>query len=484
MTTLAVESRIRSLTRPGLVEFVAALFEARGYDTHVEEGAVVATDAGQTIRIGVTSHSLLRDLGVGRSNAAEGDLLVAPNGLADRPTGDRVLDASDLREMLLYAIDRPTATQLCARHLGAPPEELTPTATARGRRWLSGASSPDRTATDATIPVVVVSVIVLVGVMAVAGAVGSPSGVGAGVFGAGAGHDPSAPQTDSAGGTNSSTDDGVNWSAVRVSRTPPPNQVVVGDPDPSEPTTTGPPDGVDRPPARFVATHERALENRSYRLRVHVRSHYLGDVSGAGERRTTVARVAGDRFVSTETISVANQTRRDRAVYRDGDDWYVVDGPRGDATYRRFDGPGPLAGSSPGDLGATLLKRYLSAPDLRVVGPIATRNGSVFWVSGREPPTVSGFEDVREYAVSATLSRSGVVTNLTARFDVPTSAGFLRVTVEIQYDRLGEATVPTPEWHESARRATERSPEPSGRLSESPPGRPDASASMVHHMSR
>jgi len=107
--------RFRSLSAAERLAFLAAVWEARGYDTRVEDGFVEASRREESIRIGV----------VGRlaRNPPDSDLLVDTRDsrrlrlLADE-RGATVLPPGELRSLVLYGIDREVAEELVREHFG------------------------------------------------------------------------------------------------------------------------------------------------------------------------------------------------------------------------------------------------------------------------------------------------------------------------------------------------------------------------------
>lgn len=122
--TAAFARRFRALSASERRRFLAALWTARGYDTRVDDGVVVAEADAETVRIDVA----------GRLSRADSDAdVVVGLGDADR-LRDRARDAgaeflapADLHHLLLYGIDRETGEPIAREHLGTslslPPRE-------------------------------------------------------------------------------------------------------------------------------------------------------------------------------------------------------------------------------------------------------------------------------------------------------------------------------------------------------------------------
>lgn len=98
----AVERRLRGLDGAARTALAADVFAARGFETRVEGGVVVAQRGDRRRRVRV-------------------------DGAA---TDGRRLDTAALAEMLYYGVDRAERDRLCERHLGAAPAGLD---TRRGR---------------------------------------------------------------------------------------------------------------------------------------------------------------------------------------------------------------------------------------------------------------------------------------------------------------------------------------------------------------
>lgn len=114
VSTAAFGRALRSLGPDERAAFVADLWTARGFETTVEGTTVVATHPGRSGRTRIACGPTNRGL-------EDVDAVIALEEASGADSADaRVIGAGDLREMLLYALDRDEARALTERHLGRP----------------------------------------------------------------------------------------------------------------------------------------------------------------------------------------------------------------------------------------------------------------------------------------------------------------------------------------------------------------------------
>jgi hypothetical protein len=162
-----LESHICRLSSESLAAFVVDLWMARGFETSHKGTHIIASRGEETRFIYLlTGHATTPPT----ETPYSADIVITvghPQAGAERATelGARLLHASDLAEMLHYAIDPDVAADLCESHFGASPEEL------RFRPW----ERIRRTVTEPDIgmmtAITVVSLLLAVGGGAVFGVV-------------------------------------------------------------------------------------------------------------------------------------------------------------------------------------------------------------------------------------------------------------------------------------------------------------------------
>ena len=112
--------RLRELDREALVRFVADLESARGGTVErTDGGLLVERPTGERRRLAVTTDR--RPTGVGDGTDPGIDAVVVARAVAGDalPDGVRVVDASDLHAMALYAVDRDALPAILDRHFGS-----------------------------------------------------------------------------------------------------------------------------------------------------------------------------------------------------------------------------------------------------------------------------------------------------------------------------------------------------------------------------
>lgn len=138
----AFARRLRQLDRGAFGAFVAALWAASGWETRVEDGVVIAERGDERQRLAIAPPRPL--LGWWHSEIVPDDAdAIVRAGRSDHSLPGRqsaaaagqipIVDATELRERLLFGLDPGAADRLCAEHLGV----LT-----RNGRWGSGGPLP------------------------------------------------------------------------------------------------------------------------------------------------------------------------------------------------------------------------------------------------------------------------------------------------------------------------------------------------------
>lgn len=444
---------LASMDGADLAALAADLWSARGHETTVE-GSRVVIDDGTVIRC-VPSRgrrgpdSPIRDpdvdVVVTAREAAETDRSVP----GDRP---RVVDPEGLRGMLLYGVDRETASGLFETHFDRPitveaatTSPVDGVAAATGRPLLG---------------------LVLLVAIAVPLAVAAGAGVGG-------------PPAD---------DPGPTVPAMPVpSATPSPSPVESFDPPAGGgslfryPPGVGPSGVTD--PAALAAAHREAVSPAPWDLLLIYRGS--ADLVHP-DRRWVSSRQTVDRSTDTRywfRVTGLARTGADSfepVIYDDfGDDRYNYRRTAGAPAprYRRTHVP------SAGDAGvftavsAAYVRRYLSTTQTRVeVVPYGVTNRYRVVATGT-PLAIQG--PVKDYRAVAAVDRRGLVYRLEVAYTRPGTSGsgaatatpppvvYPGLTAEefggsvrfrMVFRDVGDATVGVPSWYEAARNATNGTP--------------------------
>jgi hypothetical protein len=400
-----VEYHLRRLDTAACRAFVADLWAARGFETTRDGDVVVAVrgDESQVVYPVAGRRPPTPDRPV--------DVVVAPAGAREDADDARYLDATDLREMLLYAVDRDVAADVCTRHLGASPGELPPPLPTRLRSRGEAVASVIRS--TPFVLVVALSLAVL----------------------AGATLDPPVATGDDQRGA-------APTPAETPTATPPPD------------TAATPAVGVDQSGvtnlSALAAAHSRALETRSYTVWVDYSRPRGWEPNGTRIQRDVDIAVSGDRYLGTTAIEMADNRTPLQEVYYDGRDWYIADTSGEKTRYRHVHASGgaPDLDADPSTLRYTLVTQYLSTPETAVTERVDRDGRTYYRVVGRGRPTGLGVHGVEDYSVVAYVDSRGLVRDLTARYRRDTDDGPVDVVVEVTYGRLGTTTVTPPAWYE------------------------------------
>ena len=420
-----VRRRLRGLSNERFVAFVAALWTARGAETRINGAYVEARHGDRVERLrAVTGRRVPSDGDA--ADAADVLVLSRPASVVEGTSGfdGRVVDADDLHAMVLYAVPRAAADDLCRRFFDRP---------------LTTDSEPPRSVVERVPEKSAPIVVGLLGVaLVVAGVLGGPlSGESASVVGA-----PESVGNDAAAQVET---DG-----------PPPTLTPQGgagtDADPGMTDAEGYPPGLGPDgvvDAGVLAdTHAKAVTGRSYRLTISHREYvdgrwnayrretvsvaspteYRADLDGAGDLRRA------DLVVSEVEAFADGETRYERRVVADEfDRTYTVE-----ATPVRGvrNGEGRHA-----DRAERYVEWFLSVSESEVVDVVARGDTRYYWVSLGEDPYVG----IENSTGSALVDEDGVVHQIRRQYDYPDD-GNVSAVVVLRYDDFDETTVRPPAW--------------------------------------
>jgi hypothetical protein len=434
--------------REAAAAFVAALFDARGFETTLVDGGAVRVVDGDDSRLFVVA---------GDGPPTDADVVVDPRGGAARrdaaaDAGADYLGPGALYRALLYAVDRDAAATVVETHLGVPFD-----ADAPGSR-LDGAITTLRNWT-ADAPAVTLVALALV-VAAVGGALTL------------AGTDPlsgEAPAADAGvvGDAGSGGPTGAAVGGVTDSGALPPG---LGS------------DGVENVTA-LAEAHRNATDGRAYEVLVLGRGQaepirHRPQLASYYGRPPPWYRLRQRISVERPTVYRSRVTGV-RAARGNGTESVVYDDyADGVAVYRRVGGenvsprfdrsdlrPGIVADGT-----AAYVTRYL-----RTTNATVERVGTNYRVTATGTPRyLAG--DVTDYAAVAWVSPEGVVFRLEVTYDPadsgartdtrtpsPTSVvGDQPHTFAMIYEDIGEQTVSRPYWYDRARNATTDATHPAG----------------------
>jgi hypothetical protein len=245
--------------------------------------------------------------------------------------------------------------------------------------------------------------------------------------------------------------------------TPTPTVTPAPVPVPGEPSTPrGPPalapglseEGV-FDPVRLADAHAATLSNTSFTVVREERRRYLNGSLRSSYRSVVRVSEGGERFrYELNQTDVRGETRHEQrlARYSDGSVVYVATTRGGRTTYSIVGGAGGPADPSTvlpdnatarfgvlrlfGSLRFEVLDRR--TVNGRTVYRLAVENGS---------QTLGGLRDV---TMNATVREDGVVTSYRLAYDVSD----IRVTVDVEFRRIGDTRSTPPAWLPAARNAT------------------------------
>ena len=476
----AVGARLADLDPAALTAFVAAVYDARGWETAVSDGGVRATPPGEDEprRLVVAA-----DLG-------------GPGG-ADAVDAVDAVDADDLYELLAYAVDADDRAALCRRFLDCDPAELTddgrdgsgavrtgrePAASTAGRERggdgrVSGgptAAAPGSGGDAAELTddaddgrrrrVLVAGLVALLVVVGVVAAVGSPP-VGSDEAAVGdAGGNTTATATATATATTTAT---ATRTPVETTVVPRP-EVRMGGGLPPAPGVVrvreGYPPGVDAGgvtnASALAAAHRTALTNGSYRLSVEYREYVGGRPTGRVHEQTlvenatryrstvtTVGAFRGDAWAAANATTYADgeraYTRLTNETYADGT--VILTESATEAESAGGDGWRSVAVTADRDRFASRTAGYLlwllDDGDSTVVGSFERDGRTWVWI-GVQPGSAAGTDAVG----SVLVDERGLVRGIHYEYTyLPADSSSVRAVVSMEMTPTN-ASVVEPAW--------------------------------------
>ncbi|AUX07844.1 hypothetical protein AArcSl_0189 [Halalkaliarchaeum desulfuricum] len=447
--TRKIGRRFRALDADERLEFLAALWAARGFETTIQGEVIVASRDGDEVRIGATAgsriHRLYADIVARISGSERGtqvDVLV--DAFGDRsgfssPRNDSVrrLAPTELRQLLAYGVDRETGDRLAREYLETPLVVEESTQSPVG----SAVASP------AVVALVVLAIAVVVVSLSGVGLPGDPFDAREG------------PAT-SGGASTTTWEDSASADASARSE-------VTEDDRLADRNSSLPPglslSGVEDA-TRLAHAHRRSLPtSRTFEMAFEGPPDVVG-YQGLVVTSTTWEAETSIRYRGATSATLANEDElheRGTDVFADGDREYIrihekeiengVDdsgnettGP-GEYTYRDFQVGTFL---SPTDTpSATRIPRYLDSNATRV--EVATERTETRYVVFATEPPASLPDTVESYRARAIVRPDGVVLRLEVTYERSDVDRSVRYTQRVS--KLDRTTVSPPAWVESAR---------------------------------
>lgn len=421
-----LEARVRGLESESLAAFVTDLWTARGFETDRDGAFVTARRGGETHvvyvltgRAGTPSVETASpvDVVVAAGRPGRGETLAAE-------VNARFVDAAGLTEMLRYAVTRDVAADLCERHFGAAPGELTFPPQDRVRRAVAGLEI------ETVVTVIFALFVVAVGAGAAFGL--ADPGV------AGDGTPDEAAVTP--GTVTSPGGDG-------------PRTVTVG--AGSSPTEAGVSN-----PASVPGVSETGISNASRLAAAHAATvagsssytiwfDYYAPENGSTERvqYDVDVRVDGEQaFVRTSRETAGGTRSLLSTIYFDGRDRYRAENSGEEFT--RLDNRTPTATprAVPFTRPAEMIRTYLATPGSAVRTAGSDESGERYRLHGTGRP--AGLPDtVTDYEMTAIVDQRGFVWTFEAEFSVPRDSDAdgvsdrKRVRLTWTYDRVNRTEI-------------------------------------------
>lgn len=423
-------SQLGQLDGEEFARFVAALWEARGYETRIDGQRVRASrpDARDIVLWVRAAGGWLP--GRREQPPASVDAVVTNRRRASESVGEqaRVITADDLREMTLYAIDRSVGDQLCRRFLDCSITQPASDRESWTDRFLAELSGKQAFGLAGGLAIVVIAAGILVA--PIAWEQQSPAEV---TPASAVNRTPVAFQTATA--TPASTPE------PEVRRTP-----VAVDPGVLPP-------GISRrgiADADAIArAHEYGVAQRSYELTITYREF---NESMRGKRERIVVENAttyASEIITAGPLSTTPYVIADREIYADGKrEFSRIPSETGDGYDVRSGDSEPNAAQF-AERVEQYLRWFLSVEDSHI-RKIESRDGKTFYQVITRGDPWPGVENATGIAV---IESHGVVHFLRRVYTLPGSNG-TSVTITIEYTEFGNASVEAPSWYREAETIT------------------------------
>jgi len=445
--------RFRRLSPAERAAFVADLAAAEGHATERRGRTVVVERDGRR-----------RRLAVGARETAAGDRPDVVVAARDRTaaglratTDAEVIGPSELRDRLLYAVDRDAGAAICEAHFGRDPAGVAatdgrpPTVAAA----LGAARRAARPAAAAAALLAAVAGVLALGPAGGVAALAADAGIGPGA-------EPGTGAADGSGG------DGASGAAAGDDGT--------GGTDGGDGGGLGPPPGVSEngtvDAARLTEAHAVALRgagSATFRARFAGPRFLTGfDTRRSGydaddEVRVRIRAREDGRYRATRRTNFTGvqrpgeTTTAERFVDADAADGYRRFRRGSETRYDRFSPPDDRDGHDVmTDWTRVLLNRYLTTPESRVEW-IRTAGGPRYRIVATGDPV--GIDHGTEgYRAVAVVRPDGLVTGLSASYEHPGTGADVRVA--FAYRGLSDTAVPPPDWYDAARNGTDGSDDP------------------------
>lgn len=389
--------------------FVADLWAARGWETHVEGAVVIARRDDRTERITVLAPGRFRL----RPSIPDGaTAVIALNSISRirrvSAPDTRIIALDDLYEIVRYGFPGSAGDNLVHSHfgvrLGGPEATVCST----------GQSDP----LSSLLQLIPDVLILLVGFFALAVIVAAIVGI-PGIV----------PQLGGASATDQQTP--VPTSTSEPTTTPEPSIVAPG-------VTTA---GVENA-TLLAAAHQETVANESYRWTLGYRESIAGDETG---RKVETVRVEAPHVYVSEIRRVGKLRAFPRPIaseesYADGTTRFSRRPAESDVVAARIldpdvlDGPGRQASRA-----GRYIEWYLSAETSSVENVVVEDGTVLYRVRGRG----NDFPRSRDYEVTAVVEESGFVPLMRVSYETRDGLG---ITVWFEYDAVGETTVRRPPW--------------------------------------
>ena len=133
--TNIIEQHLAQLTEKELTAFVADIWDARGYQTVVDESIVTATKGQTSIKIQVIRVHWWQS--ASNKIFKSSDVIVTHNDITEVKQEVKIINMSDLTDIVAYGVHRNTSCGICEQHFDIPPNELSYTLKYRIQHQLS-----------------------------------------------------------------------------------------------------------------------------------------------------------------------------------------------------------------------------------------------------------------------------------------------------------------------------------------------------------
>lgn len=416
--TNVIEQHLAQLTEKELTAFVADIWDARGYQTVVDESIVTATKGKISIKIQVIRVHWWQS--ASNKIFKSSDIIVTHNDITDVKQEVKIVNMSDLTDIVAYGVHRNTSCSICEQHFDIPPNELSYTLKYRIQHQLSLNHVQLTVITLFTISMLIAGSFAVI--------------------------DSQRPEF-----AESNDTDGINKLKSHNAANQSSEDILL----PLQPADDELPPGVNSTGITDIeslaSAHANSIGTRSHTIQFsRYRPADLNPEKSTIQRSIDIT-TEDDQYLIKKTEKTANNQTYLGAIYYTDGVFYSADwNSSADRHQRisRLDYRNVLV-PTPDELRREIVTQYLSTQNTTIKKNFGEDELVLHQITGRGISDNSHLGPVQNYSVVALIDSRGIVWNVTAQYSVVMSDRAYEVQIEISYTDINDTRVRKPSWVDS-----------------------------------